>query len=243
MRIDVDQYLILATLLAPIDNGLVTPVKKDDIVTNNACSEDLCYKYNGEYKTWQEFVDMMGESTELLAKMQVLTYTNEGKCKSSEKTMEAYSYNDDEEEHLAWWEWLNPVRWFTGYTTRKEAEKNYVCTGAPNGSSKVPTVRVLSIDEGTYRSVVSKEGNLTYIKDSNSGGVYFWNLVGKDGFLFTYLKDYLYDADDESMKNLSNDEIYEIALPRILKEAEYIYSYYSSIRRDCNGFPVMTGEL
>ena len=242
-RVDVDKYLILATLLAPIDNGLVTPVKREDITTNNACGEDLCYKYNGEYKTWNDFVKMMGDSTELLAKMQVLTYTNEGKCKSNKKDMETYSYNDDKEEHLAWWEWLNPVRWFTGYTKRVDAEKNYVCTGAPNGESKVPVVRVLSIEEGIYTPIVNSSGETIYQKDSNSGGVYFWNLVGKDGFLFTYLKDYLYDAEDEKLKNLSNDELYEKVLPKILKEAEYIYSYYSSIRRDCNGFPVMTGEL
>ena len=234
-KIEVDQYLILATLLSPIDNGLVTPVRKDDIVTNNACSEDLCYKYNGEYKTWQEFVDMMGDSAELLAKMQILTFTYENKCKSDTKTMEAYSYNDDKEEHLAWWEWLNPVRWFTGYTTRKEAEKNYVCTDAPQKNNLLPKeVYTLSIDEGEYIPIVQKEGEIVYQKDENSGGVYFWNLVGEDGFLFTYLKDYLYDSDDESMKNLSNSEIYEMARPRILDTAGYIYSYYRSIRKSCD---------
>ncbi len=230
-KIEVDQYIILATLLAPIDNGYVTPVRKEDITTGNACDEDLCYKYDGDYITWQEFVDTMGEEAELLAKMQILTFTIKGEC-GSEKTMEQYAKNDDEVEELAWWEWLNPVRWFTGYTDEKKAEKNYVCVDAPQKDNRLPeNVYTLSLDKGEYKYVVHNDGTTEYEKDPNSGGVYYWNLVNEGGFLFKYLKDYLYD-DNHSITDES--ELYKLNLPTILSNAEYIYSYYLSIRKSCD---------
>ena len=230
-KLEVDQYIILATLLAPIDNGIIYPIKSSEITDGKSCGEPLCYKYDGEYVTWEKFVDSMGDQAELLSKMQILTYTNKGKC-GSEKTMEQYANNDDEVEELQWWEWLNPLRWFTGYNDRKKAEKNYVCTDAPQKDNRLPeNVYTLSLDEGKYIAYAKKDGSVEYEKDPNSGGVFYWNLVNRDGFLFTYLKDYLYDKDTNTE---DEDKLYEQSLPKILSTAEYIYSYYLSIRKSCD---------
>ena len=230
-KLEVDQYIILATLIAPIDNGLIYPIRSSDITDGKACSENLCFKYNGEYVTWQEFVDSMGDQAELLSKMQILTFTNKGKCGSA-KTMEQYADNDDEVEDLQWWEWLNPVRWFTGYRDRKKAEKNYVCTDAPQKDNRLPeNIYTLSLDKGTYIAHAKSDGSVEYEKDPNSGGVYYWNLVNRNGFLFTYLKDYLYD---QNSGITDEDELYEKSIPKILSTAEYIYSYYLSIRKSCD---------
>lgn len=226
-KIEVDQYMILATLLAPIDNGLVTPVKREDITDGTKCSEDLCYKFNNEYKTWTEFVGLIGDQAELLAKMQILTFkpTNED-C--GEDTMEQYAHNDDEMNVFPWWAWINPVNWFKGYVDKAGAEKNYVCINIPNKNNKIPVINTLSLGKGEYTYTLTKEGEYVYEKDPNSGGVYYWNLVNDDGFLFLYLKDYLSEGE-----GLSDEEKYEVNLPTILKTADYIYSYYDSIKKSC----------
>ena len=233
-KIEIDRYIILATLLAPIDNGLVTPVNREDITSGDACSEDQCYRMNGKYMNWTDFVKAMGDQAELLAKMQVLTYkpTDED-C--GEATMEQYAKNDDEIHTFHWLGWLNPVNWFKGYTDAAGAEKNYVCVDVPNpsidifGNKKIQNVTTHSIGQGKYTAKTDASGNVVYTKDSNSGGVYFWNLVNENGFLYTYLKDYLSDAGGSTDDHV----IYETNLPTILTASEYIYSYYDSIKKSC----------
>ena len=235
-QVELDKYLIIATLVAPISNELIVPV--DD----NSCGEENCYYFNGESKTWSEFLSAWADQTELLAKMQMLTYINNENeivvdCGDAE-TMEQYAQNDLEEEtKYAFW-WLNPVRWFTGFRDAAGAEVNAKCVEAKNGDSEVPTVRVLSVDRGEYFYTNNAQGEYEYVKDPNSGGVYFWNLVNKNGFIHKYLKDYLsseYSDDD--------DKNYEINKKVIVDTVNYIYAYYESIRKDCNGYQVIEGGL
>lgn len=235
-QVDIDKYLIIATLVAPINNDLIFP--KDD----HSCGEENCYYFKGESKTWSEFLESWGDQTELLAKMQMLTYTNNQSglvvnC-GSEQTMEQYAQNDLETNTFPWWGWLNPVNWFRGFRDSAAAEVNAKCVDAPNGETVVPVVRVLSIDQGEYYLTNNANKEYEYVKDPNSGGVYYWNLVNKNGFIHEYLKDYLSDAySDDPDKN------YEINKNVIIDTANYIYSYYKSIRKDCNGFPVIKGQL
>ena len=234
-KIEVDKYLIIATLVAPIENGLIKSVE------NDVCGESECYYFKGEAKKWPEFIKLWGEQAELLAKMQILTYTNgtngvNVKC-GSEQTMEQYAKNDDEvREKSAFW-WINPANWFRSYKNETEAEVNAVCVDAPNGESKVPDVRVLSTEKGEYYFTNKEDGSFEYIKDPNSGGVYFWNLVNPKGFVHEYLKDYL------SAEGKDDEENYEINKTTIVKITNFIYDYYENIRKDCNGFPVIEGEL
>ena len=216
-QIEIDKYLIIATLIGPIENGLITPVN------DGTCGEEECYYFKGESKTWTEFLSSWADQSELLAKMQIMTYTNNQtdikvNCGEAE-TMEQYAQNDLEINTFPWYGWLNPVNWFKGFRDAAAAEVNAKCTEAPNGESKVPTVRVLSIDQGEYYLTNNANKEYDYIKDPNSGGVYFWNLLNKNGFIHEYLKDYLSDE-------YSNDpdKNYEINKNVIIENANYIYS-------------------
>lgn len=235
-QIDVDKYLIIATLVAPIANDLIIPV--DD----HSCGEDECYYFKGESKTWSEFLSSWADQTELLAKMQMLTYTNNQNeihvnC-GPEETMEQYAQNDEETNTFPWWGWLNPVNWFKGFKDAAAAEVNAKCVDANNGESEVPTVRVLSIEQGEYYLTNNANKEYEFVKDPNSGGVYFWNLVNKNGFIHEYLKDYLSDEySDDPDKN------YEINKEKIVEITNYIYAYYDSIKKDCNGRQVIQGGL
>lgn len=228
-KVEVDRYLILATLIAPIENGLIIPV--DD----GSCGEKDCYYLDDKSYTWTEFLKVWGDQSEYLAKAQILTYVNESSginvsC-GSEDTMEQYAKNDLTVNEFNFWKIFNPVNWFTGFRNVTDAELNAKCVDPPKGKSKIPTVYVLSKDRGTYYNSIDKNGNPTYEKDPNTGGVYFWNLVNKGGFIHTYLKDYLsreYENDE--------DKNYELNLSQILDVANYIYSYYESLRKDCEGF-------
>ena len=236
-KIEIDKYIIVASLMAPINNDVITPITiADDQVS--PCKDSQCYLFNGEYKTWDEFVDLIGDQAELLAKMQLLTYTFESKCKSSEKTMEQYANNDDSVHEFPWWQWIIPTNWFEGYRNRADAEKNYVCTLAPNKNGLIPKeIKVLSLEKGKYKAI--EEGDeITYDKDPNSGGVFYWNLVNKDGFLFFYLKDYLKTAIEKENggKTLSDEELYEESIPMLLKAADDIYIFYEDIKHSCD-FP------
>ena len=77
-----------------------------------------------------------------------------------------------------------------------------------------------------------------YNKDPLSGGVFYWNLTNKNGFIHEYLKDYLSDEykDDE-------DKNYEVNKAKILEVADYIYQYYDSIRKDCEGHKVIESTI
>ena len=234
-QMDVDKILIISTLVAPIENGLITPVQ------DGSCGEDDCYYFKEKSYTWTEFLKVWGEQSSLLAKMQMLTYVNYDsgvyEC-SGPETMEQYAQNDFEirERGLFWW--INPLNWFSTYRDAYDAELNAKCTEPKNGESRVPIVRVISKDQGDYYPVTAKDNETGFEKDENSGGVYYWNLVNKKGFIHEYLKDYLSDEYKDDI-----DKNYEINKRTIVDTANYIYSYYDSIRKDCNDFEVMHGEL
>ena len=235
-QIEVDKYLIIATLIAPINNEIIIPVK------DWSCGEENCYYFKGESKTWTEFIASIADQSELLAKMQILTFTNNQtdlkvSC-GSEQTMEQYAKNDLETNTFPWYGWLNPVNWFKGFRDAAGAEVNAVCTEAPNGKTSVPTVRTLSTEQGIYYITNNKDKEYVFEKDPNTGGVYFWNLVNENGFLHEYLKDYLSDQyADDPHKN------YEINKRVIVDTANYIYSYYDSIRKDCEGHKVLESTI
>lgn len=234
-QVDIDKYLIVATLVAPISNELIAPIE------DNSCGEEKCYYFNNESVTWSEFLESWSHQAELLAKMQILTYTNNDKLKincGAAQTMEQYAQNDKQTNTFPWYGWINPGNWFKGFVDAVDAEVNAKCVDAKSGESEVPVVRVLSIEQGDYHQTVDKNGELSFIKDPNSGGVYFWNLVNKNGFIHEYLKDYLSDeyADDP-------DKNYEINKKEIVETVNFIYSFYEEIRKDCNGRQVIKGEL
>ena len=225
-QIEVDKYLILATLISPIDNELVTPI--DD----GSCGEDKCYYFKGESKTWSEFIDSLADQTELLAKMQIMTYTNNGPC-NGDQTLEQYAQNDLETNTFPWYGWLNPANWFKGFRDAANAELNAKCTNVD-----VPEVKILSINEGNYYLTNNASKEYNYVKESNSGGVYFWNIVNENGFIHQYLKDYLSDEFSDNP-----DKNYEINKNKIVETTNDIYAYYETIRKDCDGYKVIEGKI
>ncbi len=235
-QIEVDKFLIISTLVAPIENGLIIPVN------DGSCGEEECFYFKGQSKTWSEFLSSWADQSELLAKMQILTYTNNKtdvkvSC-GEEQTMEQFAKNDLKTNTFPWYGWLNPVNWFKGFRDSAGAELNGVCTEAPNGKTKVPTIRVLSTEQGEFYKTNNANGEYVYVKDSNSGGVYFWNLVNQNGFIHEYLKDYLSDQfADDSEKN------YEINKDVIVDTVNYIYAYYDSIRKDCESHKVLESSI
>ena len=63
-------------------------------------------------------------------------------------------------------------------------------------------------------------------------------MVNEGGFIHEYMKDYLsQEYPDETKKN------YEVNLNRILEITDYIYAYYESIRKDCNGHFVLDSNV
>ena len=236
-KVDIDKYLILATLIAPIENDYIIPV------SDNSCGENECYYLEGKSYTWEEFLDLWGDQAEYLAKSQILTYVNPSSSVSvscgKEDTMEQYAQNDLEVNEFSFWAIFNPVNWFKGFRSVSDAELNAKCImDVPVGESSIPTVYVLSTEQGIYYNSVDSNHEPTYVKDPNSGGVYFWNLVNNGGFIHVYMKDYL-----SINPNISDDQNYELNLPTILDTANYIYSYYESIRKDCNGFGVIESSI
>ena len=235
-QIEIDKFLVIATLVAPIENGLIIPVN------DGSCGEPNCYYFKGESKTWTEFLDAWGDQSELLSKMQMLTFTNPAssvqvEC-GEEETLEQYAKNDLETNVFPWWGWLNPANWFKGFRDANAAEVNAKCTEAPSGKTKVPTVETLSTERGEHYLTNNEKSEYEYIKEPNSGGVYFWNLLNKNGFIHEYLKDYLSDQykDDE-------DKNYEVNKAKILEVTDYIYSYYDSIRKDCEGHKIIESSI
>ncbi len=226
--LEVDKFLVLATLIAPIENDLITPV--DD----GTCGEDECYMFKEQSLTWTEFLDSWGDQAELLSKMQMLTYVPPGseyakdlKC-GEEETMEQYAKNDLEINEFPWYGWLNPANWFKGFRSAADAELNAKCTEAPSGKYKVPVVRVLSTERGEYYHTNYENGEYVYEMDPKTGGVYFWNLVNQSGFLHEYLKDYLSEE-----KSDDPEENYKINLNKIIEIANDIYDYYETIKKTC----------
>lgn len=236
-KVEIDRFLILATLLAPIDNGNVTPV------VDGTCGEPECYLFNGEQYSWDDFLSLWGEQAEYLAKAQILTYVSESSkynvtC-GEDETMEQYAKNDLETNEFNFWAIFNPVNWFKGFRNATDAELNAKCIEAPVGKSKIPDVYVLSRDQGIYYNSINSNGERTYIKDPNTGGVYFWNLVNQNGFINVYLSDYLAVTGDE----YTDAELYEMNLPTILDLGNYIYLYYESIQKDCDGTNVIKSSI
>ena len=237
-KIEVDRFLIIATLIAPIENGLIQPIE------DHSCGEDECYYFKGESKTWTEFLELWGDQSELLAKMQIMTFVNKesaskhGLTCGSEETMEQYAKNDLEvREHYFLW-WINPLNWFSTFRDAVDAEMNAKCTLPPNGKTIVPDVYTLSIDQGVYYLSYNENQEEEYEKDPNSGGVYFWNLVNPRGFIHEYLKDYMSDEfSDDPDKN------YEVNKEKIVDITNYIYSYYDSIRKDCESHKVIESTI
>lgn len=235
-QLEIDKFLIIATLISPIENGLIVPV--DD----NSCGEEECYYFNGESLTWSEFLDSWGDQSELLAKMQIMTYVNPASdinvdCEF-DNTMEQYAQNDLPINTFPWWGWLNPFNWFKGFTDSVKAEVNAVCVDAPSGKTKVPTIYTLSTEQGIYYLTNNANNEYEYEKEPDSGGIYFWNLVNKNGFIHEYLKDYL-----SSEYSSDPDKNYEINKSTIIETANYIYSYYDSIKKTCEGHKVLESSL
>ena len=236
-KIEIDKYLIISTLISPIENGFIIPVN------DGSCGEAECYYFKGESKTWTEFLEAWGDQSELLAKMQMLIFTNPASevqvsC-GSEQTLEQYAKNDLEQNVFPWWGWLNPANWFKGFRDATAAEVNARCTEAPSGKTTVPTVETMSTERGNHYYLNTKaDGTKEYNKDPLSGGVFYWNLTNKNGFIHEYLKDYLSDEykDDE-------DKNYEVNKAKILEVADYIYQYYDSIRKDCEGHKVIESTI
>lgn len=233
----IDKYLILATLVAPIENGNIMPVY------DNSCGSDECYYLNGTSYKWDDFLGAWGDQAEYLAKSQILTYVNPASninvnC-GSEETMEQYAKNDLEVNNFSFWGLFNPANWFKGFRNATEAELNAKCIkDLPSGKTKVPTLYVLSIEQGDYYNSVNADHEHIYVKDPESGGVYFWNLVNNGGFIHVYMKDYL-NINEEN----TSDQNYEENLSTILDIADYIYSYYQSIRKDCNNYRLIESTI
>ena len=148
------------------------------------------------------------------------------------------------------------------------AEQNIYCTKATridikDSDEKYPMVRVLSIDEGEYE-VIQKESNvgnsqfssesvdrssdssnntLIVKENPNTGGVYFWNLVNEDGFIYNYLTKYQdTDTDDDNVNEdiaYQDEKKYEDSKYEIYELARYIYDYYYSIRKDCRSIEIV----
>lgn len=236
-KVDIDKYLILATLIAPIENGNIVPI------SDNSCGEVDCYYLEGKSYTWEEFLSLWGDQAEYLAKSQILTYINpSSSIKAScgeEDTMEQYAKNDLEVNEFNFWAIFNPVNWFKGFRSVTDAELNAKCImDVPVGESSIPTVYVLSKEQGIYYTSINANHERTYVKDPNTGGVYFWNLVNNGGFIHVYMKDYL-----SINESYTDDQNYELNLSTILDTANYIYSYYESIRKDCNGFGLIESTI
>ena len=237
-KVTLDRHLVVATLVAPLTNDYITPVEGD-------CGSETneCYWFKGKLYNWEDFLALWAEQSELLAKMQIMTYVDtlsssiKVDC-GEEETMEQFAKNDLKQGATSFWSFLDIFNLFGSYRDEKDAELNARCTDAPPGKSRVPDVYVLSKDQGHYYNSVDADGNHTYVKEPDSGGVYFWNLVNKGGFVDTYFKDYL-----TNIEGKSEDELYEINLPRILDIANYIYSYYEGIRKDCNGYEVIESTI
>ncbi len=237
-KLEIDRFLIIATLVAPIENGLIQPVE------DGSCGEQECYYFKGESKTWGEFLDLWGDQSELLAKMQILTFVNQESAKSKgltcgkEETMEQFAKNDLEvREHYFLW-WINPINWFSTFRTAVDAELNARCTEAPNGKTIVPDVPTLSTSQGIYYLSYDENQEEVFEKDPNSGGVYFWNLVNPKGFIHEYLKDYLSNEYSNDV-----DKNYEENKEKIVEITNYIYAYYESIRKDCEEHKIIESTI
>ena len=238
-EVNIDRFLLIAALVAPLENDYITPVK-----ANCGSSDGLCYMFKGKPYKWEDFLEVWGEQSGLLSKMQILSYIDtesssiDVKC-GKEETMEQYAKNDLEVGSAkSFWSIFDIFNIFGGYRNEKEAELNAHCTDAPPGKTSVPDVYVLSRRQGKYYTSVVGEDEYEYEKDPNSGGVFFWNLINKDGFINIYFQDYLAHND-----SLSDDENYKLNLPRITEIANYIYAYYNGIRRDCNDFDVIDAKI
>ncbi len=238
-QIEIDKYLIIATLISPIENGLIKPVN------DGSCGALECYYFQEKSYTWEDFLITWADQSELLAKMQILTYINpespsnvQASC-GKEETMEQYAKNDLEQNVFPWWGWLNPVNWFKGFRDAADSEVNAVCTEAPSYKNyEAPTVFTLSTEQGIYYKTNNADKEFTYVKDPESGGVYFWNLINPNGFIHTYLKDYLSDEFVED-----TEKNYEANKSTIVDTVNYIYLYYDSIRKDCEGHQVIESTM
>ena len=261
IHIVIDKHLILATLIAPIENGLIQPVEGEECPSFDYYDDEeedgrnLCYRFRDEYGnvnlySYKEFLQLWGDLSELLAKMQIMTYSNmntldKGKFEpgftcSVDDPMEIVATHDKAKRRFTFWDFIQPWNWFREYNNMASAELNVKCTNPPDpsGGRLIPDVKVLSIDRGIYYLIPRGTDEYDTVKDSNSGGVYFWNLLNQEGFIDTYFKDYLsYD------QNLSDDENYKNNLPKILEIVNYIYSYYDSIRLDCDDRKVIDSDL
>lgn len=235
-KINIDKYLVISTLVAPIDNDIIVPVE------NGTCGEDKCYLYEGEQYGWEKFLDLWGDQAELLSKMQLKSYipdesTTNVKCKE-ELTNEVIATNDLVENKFSFLGIFNPINWFTGFRDDTDSELNARCTVPPFGFSQVPDVYILSNQDGEYDNTVSMDGEIIQEKDDTTGGVYFWNLVNPKGFIYTYFKDYLNIEEGDS-----DEELYEKNIKRILDIVNYIYDYYEVIRKDCKGYDVIESDF
>jgi hypothetical protein len=256
-KVTVDKYLVLATLIAPLENGLIQPIEgncKSKLEDYNG----LCYKYKDEdgkvhLYSFEKFLEVWSSQSELLSKMQILTYVDTvGKNTPASKgnfecgeaeTMEQFAMNDNNVHKFGIANIFMPWTWGDNYfNSYADSELNARCISAPVGDSRVPDVRVLSIDHGTYYTLPKEgavdENDVDYVKDPDSGGVYFWNLVNQNGFIDKYFQEYLAYED-----NLTEEENYKKNLPKILEIANYIYGYYDSIRRDCDDYEVLKAEI
>ena len=243
--VEIDKNLIAATLLGPVDNSIV--VNKD--------GENLYINPNtGEQVEWKTLQKLMQEQVSFLAKAQVINVqNNQDNCKESTgfkgRTSRQYALNDLPVNTWNFGYVALPWKWFETYNDKVTAEKNYKCNFATdelaNTEEHIPVVRVTSYEMGYIAKEYFKDpaGNnmVNLLADPNTGGVYFWNLVNPDGFIYNYYQGYLgIDTNDTTP-----EQGYERNKSRIFEIAEEIYLFYdgmSAKKLYCNGYKLIENK-
>ena len=242
LGVDIDKNLIAATLLGPIDNSMLV----DGDGKNMYIRPD-----NGKQVDWAELQDFYIKQIDFLAKAQVksVVAADEDKCNTkAEKefywTPMQYAKNDDPYDGWQLGDWL-PWNWKNDmqFNRRVEAEKNYKCTLAedpmPDEKRSIPEVYVSSYMMGDIKREYG-EKVVDLFGMPKTGGVYFWNLVNPDGFIYTHYRAFLENSDDEGA---TFD--YENSRNRIMEIAEAIYIYYEGMGEPqfCKGYKLVENSI
>lgn len=248
--VDLDKNLIAATLLGPIDNSTV--VEGDG-------KNKYMHPETGEQVEWKVIQQFLIKQIDFLAKAQIKTVVaaDEKKCPkdgvppSLYWTPMQYAKNDDSYDDWQIWDWLAPWRWFSDqkFARMLDAEKNYKCTLAtlpnPNPNKAIiPKVFITSYKMGDIKreySSTSKGTTADLFGLPKTGGVYFWNLINPEGFIHTYYKAFLKNAEEEKDTDIKYEEVRN----RIIQIAEDIYIYYEGMGQPqfCNGYRLLDNKV
>ena len=207
--LEIDRNLIIATLTAVIENDKYSYIEVAD-----GASE------GGEANiNWDKLVAQMISKVELLAKYQIMVvYGKHSKCNNDTN---AYSIKEIAENDRPGniWDWL--FGWWA-YDSMTDKEENNKCTSAPNMQNY--RVSVISTEKADYPHV-------------STGGVYYWNLIGQEGFIYKYYKDYLLVEGNDEKAN------YERNLDTILEIADDIYAYHQGLENIsyCDKYKILEG--